>query len=83
MCNLFFQFDELNKQVASSTETLQSSRSEITELKRTLQALEIELQSQLSLVIQISHTLSCKCPYWKKLHPYLLLYSFSLHRKWP
>ncbi|CAG06155.1 unnamed protein product [Tetraodon nigroviridis] len=43
------KFDELNKQMASSTESLQSSRTEINELKRTLQALKIELQSQHSL----------------------------------
>nr|XP_057947674.1 keratin 97 [Doryrhamphus excisus] len=43
------KFDELNKQVANSTQILQTSRTEISELQRTLQALQIELQSQLSL----------------------------------
>nr|XP_040041635.1 keratin, type I cytoskeletal 13-like [Gasterosteus aculeatus aculeatus] len=43
------KFDELNSQVASSTETLQVSRTEINDLKRTLQSLQIELQSQQSL----------------------------------
>lgn len=43
------KFDELNKQISSSTETLQTSKSEINDLKRTLQALQIELQSQISL----------------------------------
>lgn len=33
-----------------STETIQTSKTEISDLRRTLQGLEIELQSQLSMV---------------------------------
>ncbi|XP_055756422.1 keratin, type I cytoskeletal 13-like [Salvelinus fontinalis] len=42
--------ETLNKEVASSTEVLQTSKSEISEIRHTLQGLEIELQSQLSIV---------------------------------
>merc|ERR1712170_237634 len=39
---------ELNKEVAVSTETLQTSKSEIGVIRRTVQSLEIKLQAQIS-----------------------------------
>ncbi|XP_041883845.1 keratin, type I cytoskeletal 15-like isoform X2 [Corvus kubaryi] len=45
----FTQTDELNREVATHTQQIQTSKSEITELRRTMQGLEIELQSQLSM----------------------------------
>ncbi|XP_036738811.2 keratin, type I cytoskeletal 16 [Manis pentadactyla] len=49
--------EELNKEVASNSELVQSGRTEVSELRRTLQTLEIELQSQLSMKASLENSL--------------------------
>ncbi|XP_041839413.1 keratin, type I cytoskeletal 13-like [Melanotaenia boesemani] len=48
----------LTKEVAGSTQSLQTSKSEISEIRRTLQGLEIELQSQHSMKAALEATLA-------------------------
>ncbi|NWI13844.1 K1C19 protein, partial [Crypturellus soui] len=50
--------EELNHEVAVNTEQLQSSKTEVTDLRRTLQGLDIELQSQLSMKAALENTLA-------------------------
>ncbi|KAM4844998.1 keratin, type I cuticular Ha4 [Thomomys bottae] len=52
------QTEELNKQVVSSSEQLQSYQAEIIELKRTVNSLEIELQAQHNLRNSLENTLT-------------------------
>ncbi|KAI5219265.1 keratin, type I cytoskeletal 19 [Manis pentadactyla] len=52
------QSEELKQEVAGHTEQLQISKTEVTDLRRTLQGLEIELQSQLSMKAALEGTLA-------------------------
>ncbi|KAJ8245705.1 hypothetical protein GJAV_G00273610 [Gymnothorax javanicus] len=49
--------EPLKQEVAAAVETVSTSKTEITDLKRMLQALEIELQSQLSMKASLEGTL--------------------------
>ncbi|KAG8429762.1 hypothetical protein GDO86_007067 [Hymenochirus boettgeri] len=49
---------ELRKEISVGVEQVQTSKSEISELRRTLQSLEIELQSQLAMRKSLEDTLS-------------------------
>ncbi|KFO28518.1 Keratin, type I cytoskeletal 14 [Fukomys damarensis] len=53
----FSKTEELNREVATNTEALQSGKSEISELRRSVQNLEIELQSQLSMKASLENSL--------------------------
>ncbi|KAM4622529.1 keratin, type I cytoskeletal 19-like [Discoglossus pictus] len=50
--------EELNREVVSGSEQLQSVQTEVIELRRTVQTLEIELQSQLSMKSALEGTLA-------------------------
>uniref|UniRef100_A0A670ZU63 Keratin, type I cytoskeletal 14 n=1 Tax=Pseudonaja textilis TaxID=8673 RepID=A0A670ZU63_PSETE len=53
----FSKTEELNREVATNTMQLQSSKTEIVELRRTIQSLEIDLQAQLSMKSALEGTL--------------------------
>ncbi|KAM9314498.1 keratin, type I cytoskeletal 13-like [Pholidichthys leucotaenia] len=52
------QSAEINKEVAEQTESLNTTKTEVTEHRKSLQALEIELQSQLSMKASLENTLA-------------------------
>lgn len=71
------QSEVISREVATTEESLKSSTKEVKEVKIQLQALEIELQSQLSMV---------RTPRWLMLHLLVFAscfpYDLSGFRKW-
>ncbi|XP_059762611.1 keratin, type I cytoskeletal 15 [Balaenoptera ricei] len=60
----FSKTEELNEEVASNAEMIQTSEAEIVDLRRTMQGLEMELQSQLSMKAGLESTLAeTECRY--------------------
>lgn len=55
-----FQTEELNQQQMSSAEQLQGCQTEVLELKRTANTLEIELQAQQTLVCGTKNVIPCQ-----------------------
>lgn len=55
-----FQTEELNQQQMSSAEQLQDCQTEMLELKRTANTLEIELQAQQTLVCGTNNGSHCQ-----------------------
>ncbi|KAG8566416.1 hypothetical protein GDO81_013242 [Engystomops pustulosus] len=51
------QIEDLNKQMTKNTNEMQTTKSEVTEFRRTLQSLEIDLQAQLSMKTALEGTL--------------------------
>ncbi|XP_056403678.1 keratin, type I cytoskeletal 17-like [Hyla sarda] len=59
---------ELNKEISHSSEMVESHKSEVAELRRTVQELDIELQAQFALKSSLEHSLAeTECSYSKQL----------------
>lgn len=73
------QSESLHKEVAVSTETLQTSKSEITDIRRTLQSLVIDHESQLSMV---RHKCQCSGQCFPKILSDNLDHFHSIDLQW-
>lgn len=56
LCLSCWQSTELNQEISHSSKLVETHKSQLTDLKRTLQELEIELQAQLAMVIFPIHS---------------------------
>ncbi|XP_066443721.1 keratin, type I cytoskeletal 47 kDa-like isoform X2 [Eleutherodactylus coqui] len=68
--------NELKKEISAGVEQVQTSKTEISDLRRTLQSLEIELQSQLAMKKSLEETLAeTECRYGAQLQQLQLVIS--------